>query len=507
MELRLNCAKQVDESRQLRHNCAMKSTFEVELRQQMARYPNGASLEEIGSEIAPTIPRRTLQRQLAELCEGGVLFRSGRARATKYHLVVMKPRPVVNYFETAKDLSDIIIREDPSERIGSLSKPESDKANRVPFSSEAEEVRKRIRIPLQQRPAVGYQRKFLESYQPNVTQYLPKTLRDHLRVIGQTAEMAKMPLGTYAANVLSRLLVDLSWNSSRLEGNTYSLLETDLLLEQGNTEDPVRAVESRMILNHKQAIEFLVERPSELGYNRYTFLNLHSLLMEGLFPSIASEGRLRTTMVGIHGTSYRPEGTPTVVEECFDLIMQKVAAIEDELEQAFFLMVHLPYLQPFEDGNKRCSRLAANIPLIRGNLSPLSFVDVATRDYVDGILGVYELNRIEPLRDVFAWAYERSARRYTAVSQQMEAPDPIAVRYREEIKSCVRHVVVGLMGKAAAARAVRQWANKEVTHDDLPRFIELTEMQLLNLNENRIVRMRLRPSEFAVWHPIWTAKE
>lgn len=479
----------------------METENDTQLRQIVAEYANGASLEDISGRIAPMVPRRTLQRQLADLCGRGVLMRSGRARATRYHAGA-KFRPVVRY-AAAPDLAREIIREEPGESKSGTSVS----TNHLIFSPEAEMVRDLIRRPLNTRPSVGYQRSFLESYQPNVTHYLPQPMRAHLREVGQSTEMAQMPLGTYAAHVLNRLLVDLSWNSSRLEGNTYSLLETDHLIERGKTDDPVRAMESRMILNHKQAIEFLVERPSELGYNRYTFLNLHALLMEGLLPSIDSEGRLRTTMVGIQGTSFRPESTPSVVEECFDLIMQKAAAIQDELEQAFFLMVHMPYLQPFEDGNKRSSRLAANIPLIRGNLSPLSFIDVATRDYVDGILGVYELNRIEPLRDVFAWAYERSARRYTAVAQEMEAPDPVAVRYREEIKTCVRHVVVGLMGKAAAARAIRQWANKEVTADDRPRFIELTEMQLLFLNENRIVRMRLRPSEFAAWHPVWIANE
>ena len=96
-------------------------------------------------------------------------------------------------------------------------------------------------------------------------------------------------------------------------------------------------------------------------------------------------------------------------------------------EQAFFAMVHLPYLQPFEDVNKRVSRLAANLPLIRQNLCPLSFVDVPERAYIDAILGVYELNRIELLRDVFIWAYERSCARYGAVRRSLAGPLPPAL--------------------------------------------------------------------------------
>jgi Fic family protein len=162
-------------------------------------------------------------------------------------------------------------------------------------------------------------------------------------------------------------------------------------------------------LNHKAAIEFIVDAPMTLGYNRYTFFNLHAILTEGLLSNPASEGRLLTIPVGIGGTVYHPENTPVVIDECFDSILQKVDLIEEPLEKAFFLMVHLPYLQPFEDGNKRTSRLIANLPLIQSNLSLLSFIDTPTRDYVDGILTVYELNRVELLRDVFAAAYEKSA--------------------------------------------------------------------------------------------------
>ena len=110
-----------------------------------------------------------------------------------------------------------------------------------------------------------------------------------------------------------------------------------------------------------------------------------------------------------HRSVFHPLEDPQLIEECFDQILATAAAIKDPFEQAFFVMVQLPYLQPFDDVNKRVSRLAANIPLIRANLSPLSFADVPRGLYTDAMLGVYELNRVELLRDVFIWAYERSA--------------------------------------------------------------------------------------------------
>lgn len=134
--------------------------------------------------------------------------------------------------------------------------------------------------------------------------------------------------------------------------------------------------------------------------------------------------------VGSGGTVYHPLEVPQLIDECFHQILDTAAAIIDPFEQAFFAMVHLPYLQPFEDVNKRVSRLASNLPLIRQNLSPLSFVDVPDRAYIDGILGVYELNRIELLRDLLIWAYEHSCARNSAVRRSLGEADAFRLRYR-----------------------------------------------------------------------------
>jgi hypothetical protein len=389
-----------------------------------------------------------------------------------------------------------MLREDPDK--AATPQPE--------LSADAHSLRLLVRQPLALRKPVSYNRSFLDSYQPGVTWYLPANLREKLRSLGQSPEMAEMPPGTYARRVLDRLLIDLSWNSSRLEGNTYSLLETDHLLAHGQSQHAERYVETQMILNHKAAIEFLVESPGDLGYNRYTFLNLHAVLTDGLLQDRGSEGCLRTRPVGIGGSVFHPSSDGHVISECFDQILAKTAAIPDALEQCFFLMTHLPYLQPFEDGNKRTSRLAANIPLIQGNISPISYVEIPVRDYTDGILAVYELNRIEILRDVFAWAFERSAARYAAIRKEIGNPEPARVRYREEIKARARDVVVRMLGKLQAAQEIRRWASVNITASDRAYFIELVESELLGLRETNIVRVRVRPSEFHAWWPIWQGK-
>ena len=207
--------------------------------------------------------------------------------------------------------------------------------------------------------------------------------------------------------------------------------------------------------------------------------------------------------MAIAGTVFHPLEVPQVIEECFQRVLDTAAAIADPFEQAFFAMVHLPYLQPFEDVNKRVSRLAANLPLIRENLSPLSFVDVPERAYVDGTLGVYELNRIELLRDVFVWAYERSCARYAAVRQSLGEPDPFRLRYRALVADAVSEIVLSGMDKKVAAAFIKRRASEDVPREDQARFIEVVETAVMNLHEGNIARYRLRPSQYQKWKETW----
>jgi Fic family protein len=311
------------------------------------------------------------------------------------------------------------------------------------------------------------------------------------------------PAGTYVRQIFNRLLIDLSWNSSRLEGNTYSLLETERLLELGEAAEGKDAQEAQMILNHKAAIELLVEQAGEVGFNRYTTLNLHALLSDNLLGNPQDCGRLRAIAVGIGGTVYHPLEVPQLIDECFQQVLDTAAAITDPFEQAFFAMVHLPYLQPFEDVNKRVSRLAANLPLIRQNLCPLSFVDVPERAYIDGILGVYELNRIELLRDVFIWAYERSCARYSAVRQSLGEPDAFRLRHRALVAETVSEVVRGGMDKKTATAFIQRRAVENMLPADQARFIEVVETEVMNLHEGNIARYRVRPSQYQTWRETW----
>ncbi len=153
----------------------------------------------------------------------------------------------------------------------------------IPISADSRDILAYVGQPIEARKPVGYQRDFLDAYEPGRTWYLPDPLRRQLRRMGDSGQ-AQMPAGTHSSAILDRLLIDLSWASSHLEGNTYTRLDTRELIEHGTAAQGKAAIETQMILNHKAAIEFLVENAGAAGFDRYTLLNLHSALSENLLP-------------------------------------------------------------------------------------------------------------------------------------------------------------------------------------------------------------------------------
>jgi hypothetical protein len=450
------------------------------------RFPQGVSLEDILQAFVSPLSKRTLQRYLALLAKENRLKTMGQARARRYYL----PSP-----ESRKINPPILLSEiSPTKEA----KPEK----LIPLSKTALSIQETVRQPIQARRPVGYHRKFLDQYRPNETYYLSESLRHHLSEIGKSPD-GERPAGTYARQIFNRLLIDLSWNSSRLEGNTYSLLETERLLELGEAPEGKDSLEAQMILNHKAAIEFMVDSAEQLRFNNFTIFNLHALLSDNLLPDQRACGCLRSTPVAIAKSVYQPLAIPQLISEYFQQILDTADAITDPFEQSFFVMVQLPYLQPFLDVNKRVSRLAANIPLIRENLCPLSFVDVPEQIYISGLLGLYELNRIELLREVFVWAYERSSALYSATRQQLGEPDPFRLRHRNLIIATVGEIIRRCMDKQAAVATIKQKASASVTADDQKRFIEVIETELMSLHKGNIARFRLRPSEYDEWLKTW----
>ncbi|HEY8918271.1 MAG TPA: hypothetical protein VIM87_17625, partial [Chitinophaga sp.] len=144
----------------------------------------------------------------------------------------------------------------------------------------------------------------------------------------------------------------------------------------------------------------------------------------------------------------------------------------------------------------------ANIPLNKHNLAPLAFVDVPEDLYVQGVLGVYELNRVELLKNVFMWAYERSALRYAALRQSLGEPDMFRMKYREDIRDLVTEIVSNAMPLEDAKRLIRIKA-ATLLHKDQAKFTETVDTELLSLHEGNFARYWIRPSAFARWKEVW----
>lgn len=451
-----------------------------EIKAAIKRFKNGASINDIQSDAQLTVGLRTLQRRLKKLQEQGYITNSGNTRDSVYHLA-----------------------EPPHPYEANHSRSETREL--LTLSTQGKEIQKIVSQPETLRRPVSYNFDFLRHYRPNLDSYLSDKEKQQLLETGKTARM-NQPAGTYAKEILQRLLIDLSWNSSRLEGNTYSLLDTQRLISFGEVADNKSQMEAQMIMNHKEAIEFLVQDADEIGFNRYTSLNLHALLSNNLLPDPLASGRLRTFGVGIAKSVYTPLAMPQQIEEMFEMMLSKAAQINDPFEQAFFIMVQLPYLQPFDDVNKRVSRLASNIPLNSHNLAPLSFVDVPGDLYIQGMMGIYELNRVELFKDLFLWSYQRSALRYAALRQTLGEPDPFRLQYRDAIRTVISTIVSNVLSPKTAAERIEQAADA-LPEQDQKRFVETVNTELLSLHDGNFARYRIRPSQFSAWKQAWNNRE
>lgn len=434
----------------------------------------GISLSEL-LVAHPVLTRRTAQRLLATLLDTGKICARGNARARRYLAI----EPSVRATEQLAD----------EDRFPAF----------IPLSADSQDILAYIDQAPEARRPVGYQPDFLEAYRPNETWYLSASLRRQLHRMGRTEEIAA-PAGTYSRAIINRLLIDLSWASSHLEGNTYSRLDTRELIEHGKAARGKAAIETQMILNHKTAIELLVDNAASAEFNRYFVMNLHSALAENLLPNPADEGRIRQHGVDIWKSVYRPLSTPQQIEEELNTLLDKAGQILDPFEQSFFMMVHLPYLQPFADVNKRTSRLAANLPLVRANLCPLTFLDVPTQAYSRATLGVYEMTRVELLRDLYVWAYERSTQEYLAIKQDLAEPDPLRLAWRDFIKQTLREVI--LQPAQDPLSSIRSAVLEHIPEPQQTEVQALIVEELRRMHEGVLARYGLRPSEYAAWRAV-----
>jgi Fic family protein len=413
-------------------------------------------------------PRPTVNRALAELVAQGRIERQGAGRAVTYR--VHNPGGM------------IAAREPDPPAWGFVKAAPA-------WSPESRALMAALSAPLGTRKPVTYRRAFVDDYRPNETHLLPAALSQELFERGRA--VGQLPAGTYARKVLEQLLIDLSWFSSRLEGNRKSLLDTRELFQRGRSESDDH--DAIMLLNHKEAIEFMVDAVPTEGITAPVVRNLQSLLMRDLLADPTDLGTIRQKIVHIQGSVYLPSQIPGLLEEMLGHIVDKASQIRNPIEAAFFAWVNIAYLQPFVDGNKRTSRLAANMPLMLANCAPLSFIDVEPGDYALAMIGVYERLDVTLAAQLFDWTYRRSIDKYQAIMEAMGRPDPLRARYREQLGQAMQQIVFFGTGMENALAAL------PVAPQDEAAFRQMLDTELVHLETYNCARYRLPMGKTQEW--------
>lgn len=208
---------------------------------------------------------------------------------------------------------------------------------------------------------------------------------------------------------MERLEIDLSWKSSQIEGNTYSLLETERLLRESKTADGKTKEEAVMLLNHKDALRFILDNPDylqQLSISRIE--DIHTLLTREL----SVDKGIRHRRIGITGTNYHPLDNEFQIREALSDTCSLINAKSCVFEKALLALVLLSYIQAFSDGNKRTARITSNAILIANGYCPLSFRSVDSIDYKKAMLLFYEQNNIYAIKQIFISQYEFAVREY-----------------------------------------------------------------------------------------------
>jgi len=208
---------------------------------------------------------------------------------------------------------------------------------------------------------------------------------------------------------LERLAIDLTWKSSQIEGNTYSLLETERLLKEKTTASGKSKEEAIMLLNHKDALDFIFENPDYLFPVTVSNIeDIHSILTKEL----AVDRNIRKRRVGISGTNYKPIDNEFQIREALTGMCELINNKENVFEKSLLALILISYIQPFVDGNKRTARIVSNAILINHRHCPISFRTVDSVDYKKAMLLFYEQNNITSFKKIFIEQYEFAVKTY-----------------------------------------------------------------------------------------------
>ncbi len=447
-----------------------KNTLQTELDRIVSvikEMPGGVSIEFLMKKSGLKISLRSFQRRLVNLQHNGFITVSGNKRSTLYHFLNTKhlqPKP-----GTVNDFSFI---SDEGKRILAL-----------------------VTQPVEKRKAAGYDYRIVKKYDRNKGYFLPHEIK-HLQKINKSVQQEH-----FIRKIENRLITDLSFNSCRLQGNNYSLLETDHLFLLREAAADRSASETQMLLNHREAVEFILKTPKNKLLNRGGLLHIHGLISDNMLVNRANCGTFRTSDIVVPATSYIGNldwGYNAKLRQLFN----KSASVGNPFEESFFLLAHLSYMQPLYNLNECVARIICNVPLIHSRLAPLTFTDLPVNLYRAGLNGVYELQKITLLKDLYIWSYERSASRYDILNEISHQPDRYILNYREIIKALMAKIIHHKCNRPEAGILIKEAAADLPLHER-PAFTRSVENELFSLHEGNFVRYTRDASVFSEWKKNW----
>ncbi|RKZ86060.1 MAG: cell filamentation protein Fic [Candidatus Parabeggiatoa sp. nov. 3] len=333
----------------------------------MYNQPNLSS-KEISEGLGIDISYDTLKRILAKLKAKNLISSMGKGRGTTYKISVtyelFYPLNIENYFKKEQDERQV--------------------KGHFNFSLITEVL---TNVDLFTKEELQHLKKLQEEYTNNISQ---------------------LSHSEYSRE-LERLAIDLSWKSSQIEGNTYSLLETERLLKEQETAEGKAKDDATMLLNHKAALDFIIAEPDYVTPLTLARIeDIHSILIRDL----GIDRNIRKRRVGILGTNYKPLDNEFQIKEALCDMCNLVNSKKNSFEKALLLLVLISYIQAFNDGNKRTARIISNAVLISHNYCPISFRTVNSIDYKKAMLLFYEQNNITAFKDIFINQFEFAVKTY-----------------------------------------------------------------------------------------------
>lgn len=346
-----------------------KFTFDLEkgMLDYIRKHPNSSS-REIHEGLEKIVALATVKRTINVLLEKNLVASTGRGKSTRYALSkvfdILVPIDIETYFE--KEIDEREIKETFNFNL-------------------IKETLKNVSI---------FTKDEVEKLSNLQNQF--------------SINIAKLSVTEFNKE-FERLAIDLSWKSSQIEGNTYSLLETERLLKEKETAAGKTKDEAVMLLNHKEALDFILTNPdyiSPLTVSRIE--DIHSLLIDGL----GIDRNIRNRRVGISGTNYKPLDNEFQIKEALQDLCLLINSRESIFDKSILALMLLSYIQPFLDGNKRTARIISNAILINNKYCPISFRTVDSIDYKKAMLVFYEQNNISAFKKIFIEQFEFAVKTY-----------------------------------------------------------------------------------------------